>query len=217
MFKDRDHAGCQLAERLLAETLTDPVVFALPRGGVPVALPVARALGAPLELLLVRKLGMPGQSELAAGAVVEGEPLDVVFNDGVLRMGGLTKADFEPAIAEKKKEIADRRVKYLKGRSRTSAKGRTAVVVDDGVATGATARAALKGLALQSPAKIVLALPVGPEDVLRDLERLVDQVICLEIPEPFYAVGAHYREFRQVSDDEVVTLMDAYENERKNK
>ena len=158
---------------------------------------------------------MPGQPEVAAGAAVEGDPVEVVFNEQVLRMAALSEKDLEPVVEQKRQEIADRREKYLRGRDRVSVTGKTAVVVDDGVATGATMRAALVGLARQKPARIVLALPVAPADALELLEGSADRIVCLETPEPFYAVGAHYSDFRQVSDDEVVALMDAYMKERK--
>jgi len=207
MFTDRAEAGNELAERIAAMQLADPVVLALPRGGVPVAVPVAARLGAPLDLILVRKIGVPGHEELAAGALVEGaEP---VFNPDVLRMTGRTEADFARTVDRKRAEIAARRSLYLAGRAPVPLAGRTAVVIDDGIATGASMRAALKGLAQREPARIVLAVPVAPRDALEALRALVDDIVCLEMPDFFYAVGAHYREFGQVSDDEVARAMAA--------
>lgn len=207
MFSDRTAAGEALAEALAEAAPKDPVVLALPRGGVPVALPVARALGAPLDLLLVRKIGMPGQSELAAGALVEGEPPQAVYNEELLRMTGLSEADFARQVAEKEEEIAERRRLWLEGRAPVSLDGRTAVVVDDGIATGATVRAALAGLRARAPAEIWLAVPVAPPDTLSALRSLADRVICLETPEPFRAVGLHYRHFPQVSNAEVAEML----------
>jgi len=215
MYLDRTDAGKKLAARLVSEEYPDPVVFALPRGGVPVAVEVARALGAPLDLLLVRKLGMPGHAELAAGAVVEGG--GIVFNDAILAHYRLTQGDFAGAIAEKEAEIAARRRAWLDGREPADIAGRTAIVVDDGIATGATLKAALKGLRRMNPARIVAAVPVGPADTVDQLRALADDVICLDCPEPFYAVGGHYADFTQTSDAEVARLMQDYRAEQEDK
>lgn len=208
MFADRTEAGEALARRLRRKPMADPVVYALPRGGVPVALPVARVLNAPLDLLLVRKLGAPGQPELAAGALVEGaEP---VFNHPILSAFGVTEADMAPQVARKRDEIAQRRDLWLKGREPVPVRDRTAIVVDDGIATGATIRAALKGLRGRRPGRIVLAVPVAPADTVATLRPLVDDLICLETPEPFLAVGAHYRHFDQVPDAAVAAMLSDY-------
>ncbi len=214
MFQDREEAGRELAGRLAALAPERPVVLALPRGGVPVALPVARALDAPLDLLLVRKIGMPGNPELAAGALVEGTPPEVVFNHCILRASGLGEADFAAAIEAALKEIGRRRERYLGGRPPLPVAGRSAIVVDDGIATGATVKAALGGLRARGPATIVLAIPVAPRDVVPDLAPLVDELICLETPDPFHAVGMHYRDFRQLSDPEVTAALQAAERGR---
>lgn len=206
-FLDRNAAGEALAQALSTHDLADPVVLALPRGGIPVALPVAKALGAPLDLLLVRKLGAPGQPELAAGAVVEGDPPQTVFNDHIMNAFGLTPDDMKPLIDEKLVQIADRRKLYLGSRAQVPVADRTAIVVDDGIATGATVRAALKALRARKPRAIILAVPVAPSDALAELKGLVDQVVCLSEPQPFFAVGAHYVRFNQVSDDEAVALL----------
>lgn len=207
MFRDRAEAGEALADALAGLSLSDPVVLALPRGGVPVAAPVARRLKAPLDLLLVRKIGAPGHEELAVGAVVDGAVHETVFNKGVLAMLGKTEADFASAIARKLEEIEVRRAAYLGGAVPVPVEGRTAIVVDDGIATGATAKAALLGLRRRHPATVILAIPVAPADTLAELEPLVDRVVCLEIPDPFYAVGAHYRDFAQVEDGDVTALL----------
>lgn len=209
MFRDREEAGRKLAEAVAHAAPEAPVVLALPRGGVPVAQPVAQRLGAPLDLLLVRKLGVPGQPELAAGAVVEGPPHEVAFNADVLRMTGLAEGDFDAAIADKLKEIETRRNTYLQGRAPVDVAGRTAIVVDDGIATGATVRAALKALRRRAPRAIWLAVPVAPREAIAEMEPLVDRLICLEVPPMFYAVGAHYAGFDQVDDAEVAAAMRA--------
>lgn len=207
MFEHRIEAGRQLAGAVAALGLAAPVVLGLPRGGVPVAAEVARALDAPLDLILVRKLGVPGHEELAAGAVGEGDPPVVVLNPHVMAITGGTEADFREKIAAKAREIAARRQLYLGGRARVPVRGRTVVVVDDGIATGATVRAALQVLRSCEPARLVLAVPVSPDDTLHALRGEVDDLICLEVPRPFHAVGAHYRDFTQVTDAEVVALL----------
>lgn len=206
MFRDRTEAGERLAEQLAKAHLTDPVVLALPRGGVPVALPVAARLKVPLDLLLVRKIGVPGNPELAAGALVEGAEAPI-FNEQILHELGLREADFADAATVKRAEIAVRRRKWLAGRAPVPLKGRSVVVVDDGVATGATVRAGLQGLQGSGVREVVLAVPVAPPAVLTRLEPLCDKIICLDTPETFLAVGAHYRDFAQVSDEDVVALL----------
>ncbi|WP_372893289.1 phosphoribosyltransferase [Rhodosalinus sp.] len=207
MFEDRKEAGETLAERIAAQHPERPVVLALPRGGVPIAATVAERLGAPLDLLLVRKLGLPGHSELAAGALVEGDPPQAVYNPEVLTMAGLDERDFEVQIAEKTQEIAERRARWLAGRAPVDLSGRTAIVVDDGIATGATVRAALRGLHARAPAAVWLAVPVAPPDTLERLAHAADEVICLDRPRDFQAVGLHYRHFPQVSSDDVAEIL----------
>jgi predicted phosphoribosyltransferase len=207
MFRDRTEAGEALAEALARMDLVDPVVLALPRGGIPVAVPVANRLCAPLDLLLVRKIGAPGHEELAVGAVVDGPVHETVFNRNVLSMLGLREEDFEEAVQRKLAEIEERREKYMGETPPVAVEGRTAIVVDDGIATGATVRAALRGLRRRAPRDIVLAVPVAPADSLAEIEPLVTGIVCLDMPEPFVAVGAHYRHFPQVDDGEVVSMM----------
>jgi putative phosphoribosyl transferase len=214
MFRDRTEAGVALGRAVRAliggdPALRDPVVLALPRGGVPVAAEVARALGAPLDLLLVRKIGAPGNPELAVAAVVEGDPPDLAVNRTIQRVAGVTDADLDAAKDRQLSEIARRRALYLQGRPPTPITGRTAVLVDDGVATGATMRAALTALRRRGPAAVILAIPVAPADVLDDLRREATHLVCLETPEPFIAVGAHYADFDQVSDAEVAAVIRA--------
>jgi len=207
MFTNRTAAGEALADTLEDLQLENPVVLALPRGGVPVAIPVAKRLNAPLDLLMVRKIGLPGRPEVAAGAVVDGEGRDVVFNTKMLRSMGLDENSFAAAIAQKFSEIKARRKLYLGTRSPEPLAGRSVIVVDDGVATGATVKAALKSLRSRGAGLVLLALPVAPRDILGELRSLADQVICLETPSPFYAVGAHYQDFGQVEDAEVQKML----------
>lgn len=206
-FADRKEAGERLAEALAALKLGDPVVLALPRGGVPVAAPVAHALNAPLDLLMVRKIGTPGNPELAAGAVVDGAAHQVVFNKNILAGIGLREADLADAIAAQLKVIEERRAVYLQDRAPVPIDGRDVVVVDDGIATGATVKAALKALAARAPRSITLAVPVAPGSAQEEFAALVDTFICLETPLYFYAVGQAYVDFGQTSDDEVVELL----------
>jgi putative phosphoribosyl transferase len=206
-FQDRKAAGEALAKAVARKRLADPVVLALPRGGVPVAVEVARALKAPLDLVLVRKIGVPEQPELAAAAVVDGGDPEIVINDDVVELAGVTPAYIREQAKAELEEIERRRALYLAGRPRVPLEGRTLVVVDDGIATGASIRAALKALKRKKPKMLVLAVPVASTDTVAALRREVDAVICLETPEPFYAIGMHYRDFHQVPDGEVVRLL----------
>ncbi len=208
MFQNRKSAGQELARALAGRDFPDPVVLALPRGGVPVAFEVARALKAPLDLVMVRKIGAPGHEELAMGAVVNGDAPQIVVNEDVARSYGLGREEVEARAAPGLAEIARRRDAYLSGRATVPLAGRTAIVVDDGIATGATMRAALQAVRARGPARLVLAVPVAAPDRLKALEAEVDAAICLEAPQGFYAVGAHYRDFPQLDDDEVIRLME---------
>jgi putative phosphoribosyl transferase len=205
MFSNRSEAGRLLARRVQAMGLADPVVLALPRGGVPVAVEVARALGAPLDLLLVRKIGAPQQPELAVGAVGEGGELFV--DRHLMDLTGATDEYMARQSREQLAEIARRRTAYLGGRAPLPLAGRTAVVVDDGIATGATVHAALKALRRRRPASVVLAVPVASREAVAALSADVDELVCLAQPALFRAVGEHYADFDQVSDDEVEQLM----------
>jgi putative phosphoribosyl transferase len=203
----RDEAGRRLAERLLHYRGQDAVVLALPRGGVPVAAQIADALQAPLDLLFVRKIGLPWQPELAYAAVVDGNPPEVVINDDVARYEPLSESALAQATQDEVDEIERRRAAYMAGRAPLDVTGRVAIVVDDGLATGTTARAALKGLRRRQPSRLVLAVPVAPEDTVRDLRPLVDELVVLEMPEPFRAIGLHYADFHQLDDDEVLAIL----------
>ena len=211
MFADRKAAGEALAKELVASAPENPLVLALPRGGVPVALAVADVLNARLDLLLVRKISMPDQPELAAGAVVDGAVHEVVFNHEILRRMGLDESDFDDAIRDKLEEIEARRERWMGNRAPEPVSGRNVIVVDDGIATGATIRAALKALKKSGAAHILLAVPVAPPEVLEELEPLVDKVLCLNTPRPFYAVGAHYEDFRQVNSAVVSELLRSFD------
>jgi putative phosphoribosyl transferase len=184
--------------------LDDPVVLALPRGGVPVGYEIARALKAPLDVLLVRKIGAPGHEEFALGALVEADPPIVVLNEGVPARYMLHVQTQSALEAE---ELERRRQAYRDGRPLLRVAGRTAIVVDDGIATGATFRAALEAMKQLNAAKVIAAIPVAPAESLPAIEALADEVVCLATPEPFYAVGLHYGDFSQTSDEEVVDLL----------
>ncbi len=208
MFHDRREAGRQLAAEIVRRNYPDPVVLALPRGGVPVAFEVAKALRAPLDLVMVRKLGVPFNPEVAAGAVVDGAAPDIVLNEDVVRRAGMTIDDIRAIAAKELETIRRRRALYLGGRAPVSVQGKTAIVVDDGVATGATAMAALRAVRDNGAKRVVLAAPVAPPDVVHRLAGLADEVVVLSMPDPFYAVGAHYRVFDQTADEEVIRLLD---------
>jgi predicted phosphoribosyltransferase len=206
-FRDREDAGRQLAAALADYKDQDPVVLALPRGGVPVAAQVATALAAPLDLILVRKIGVPIQPELAMGAVVDGGNPLVVRNEDVIAMVGINETDFKAVCDRELAEIDRRRQRYLGDRERVEVAGRTAIVVDDGVATGATTRAALRATRARNPRKLVLAVPVAPTESLAELRQEADDVVCLEDHRFFAAIGLYYSDFRQISDEQVIELL----------
>ena len=208
-FNDRCEAGRKLAEALRHYRGKDAVVLALPRGGVPVAAEVAASLDAPLDLLLVRKVGVPWQPELAMGAVIDGDEPITVRNEDIIGLANVTDADFEAAAKAELAEIERRRKRYIGERPRPAIKDRVAIIIDDGIATGATVRAAIRGLRRKEPKKIVLAVPVAPPDTVDALRDEVDELVCLEAPEMFRAISLHYREFRQVSDAEVTRILDS--------
>jgi len=207
-FRDRIDAGRQLAKRLSRfADRSDVVVLALPRGGVPVGYEVARALHAPLDVFLVRKLGLPGHEELAMGAIATGGVR--VVNDEVVRRLGVPEAMIDEVAAEELKELKRRERSYRADRSAPNVKDRTVILVDDGLATGSTMRAAVAALRRLHPAWIVVAVPVGAADTCATLAEEADEVVCVSMPEPFYAVGSWYEDFGQTSDDEVRALLDA--------
>ncbi|MCB1380624.1 MAG: phosphoribosyltransferase [Alphaproteobacteria bacterium] len=206
-FATRATAGRLLAKRLMTMAIEDPVVLALPRGGVPVAAEVAKALEAPIDLVMVRKIGVPWQPELAAAAVVDGGETEVILNEPVMRMAGLERKDLDEGVARELAEIARRRTRYLGGRTPIVVTGHTAIVVDDGIATGTTMRAALRAVRRRGPKRLVLAVPVAPPDAIATLRAEVDDVVCLEQPRNFGAIGVFYADFHQVPDDEVIGLL----------
>jgi len=208
LFTDRNDAGRQLAAKLDRFRGQHVVVLALPRGGVPVASEVADFLNAPLDLLIVRKIGLPIQPELAMGAVIDGADPVVVRNEDVIRLARISAAGFDLACREQLAEIKRRRERYLKGRAPIDVAGRVAIVIDDGIATGATVRAAIRGLRRRNPSSIVLAVPVAPHDTIASLKQEADEVVCLQQPHFFEAIGLYYLDFRQLSDENVVKLMD---------
>lgn len=207
-FRDRSDAGHRLAEKLIGVDTDNAVVIALPRGGVPVAAIVAEELGLPLDVILVRKVGAPQQPELAVGAVTDGDEMRLTVNRDIQAELGLSDEEIEELARRQLPEIERRCETYYKGRSPTPLSGKTVIVVDDGVATGATVNAALRLIRAQKPARLILALPVAPADAIARLEEHADTVICLQTPSPFYAVGAHYADFSQVSDEEVIALLE---------
>ncbi|MDH2399269.1 phosphoribosyltransferase [Bradyrhizobium sp. SSUT18] len=207
VFADRREAGRRLAPLLMKYKDQHPVVLALPRGGVPVAFEVAQALIAPLDVALVRKIGAPGHDELGLGAVVDGAHPQIVLNDEIVRAVQPGNAYLEAETSRQLAEIERRRHLYRDGEPPIDVAGRTAIVIDDGIATGGTVKAVLKALARAKPSRLVLAVPVAPKDSLADLNSEADEIICLATPDPFYAVGLNYRDFRQTSDQEVVELL----------
>lgn len=207
LFTDRHQAGRELAARIAALGLRDAVVLALPRGGVPVAAEIASRLGAPLDLLMVRKIGAPGHEEYGIGAVVDGSAAQSVIDEDAARMVGADAAYVAAQVKRQLAEIERRRTLYRLG-SPVPLAGRTAILVDDGIATGGTVRAAILALGRSGAAQVILAVPVAPADVIAGLAPLCDQIVCLATPVPFHAVGLHYRDFRQVEDAEVVRLLE---------
>ncbi|RBY80258.1 phosphoribosyltransferase [Blastococcus sp. TF02-09] len=203
-FADRRDAGRALGARLAGTLTGDVIVLGLPRGGAVVAAEVAAALGARLDVLLVRKLGLPRQPELAMGAVAAiGDAVETVRSAEVLAAAGIDEATFAGVRDRELAELRRRQAAYRGARPAVDVAGRTVVLVDDGLATGATVRAALRVLAGRRPARTVVAVPVGSLTVVRELEALADQVVCLLTPSSLRAVGGAYRDFAQTSDDEV--------------
>ena len=186
---------------------SNPVVLALPRGGVPVGFEIARALHAPLQVVLARKIGAPGQPELGLGAVVDGANPQIVLNEELVAALDPGEQYLREEEQRQLQEIERRKALYGISGTSLNLTGRTAIVVDDGIATGGTIKAVLQALRNQPHGHIVLAVPVAPADSLREIAPLADEAVCLMTPEPFYAVGAHYRDFTQTSDEEVIELL----------
>ena len=207
LFQDRMQAGRRLAMALGYLKTAHPLILALPRGGVPVAYEIARTLDSDMDLLFVRKIGAPGHEEFALGAVVDGATPQLVLNADVVRSLAPSPNYIQAEMRRQLQEIARRRRLYTGDRPAKPLTARTLVVVDDGIATGATVRAALRGIRKAHPAKIVLAVPVGPHDTIEQLRDECDEIVCLATPEPFVAVGLHYAHFDQTSDEEVILLL----------
>ena len=205
-YRDRTEAGRRLVRRLSTYIgRNDVIVLGLPRGGVPVAFEVAAALGAPLDVMVVRKLGTPGQEELAMGAIGSGGAR--VLNEEIVAQLGLSDAAIERVEARERRELTRREEVYRGERPAPELAGRCVILVDDGLATGATMRAAIKALRPLRPARIVVAVPVAPSEVVARVRREADEVVCPETPEPYIAVGRWYRAFPQTGDDEVRELL----------
>ncbi len=206
MFSDRRDAGVQLTSRLKGyKDQVGVLVLALPRGGVATGYEVARYLNVPLDIVIVRKIGFPGQPELAIGAV--SETGTVVLNESIISMYGVPKDYIDREISRQKEEISRRVKLYRKGKRLPSLEGKTIILVDDGVATGATIKAAITTLREEKLKKLIVALPVAPPGIADELKQVVDSFICIETPIDFMAVGAYYHDFTQVSDEEVIKLL----------
>ncbi|HEY5611217.1 MAG TPA: phosphoribosyltransferase [Thermoanaerobaculia bacterium] len=206
-YRNREEAG-----RVLARALghyagrPDVVLLALPRGGVPIAFEVAEALDAPLDVFVVRKLGVPGHEELAMGAIATGDTR--VLNHGVIRDLAISSALIDEVTVAERRELERREKKYRGERPPLDLRGRTVILIDDGLATGSTMRAAIAAVRQKSPTKIVVGVPVAPTDACEDLNGEVDEIVCARTPEPFYAVGLWYEEFDQTTDEEVHDLLE---------
>lgn len=207
LFRDRAEAGQQLAAKLEKyANRPDVLILALPRGGVPVAFEVAQALHAPLDVFLVRKLGVPGHAELAMGAIASGGVR--VLNDEAVRMLGISDEVIESVAAKEHKELERREHAYRGDRPAPKVRGRTVILIDDGLATGSSMRAAVAALRQQGPARIVVAVPVGATETCAELKAQADEIICAATPAPFHAVGLWYDDFSQTTDEEVHDLLE---------
>jgi putative phosphoribosyl transferase len=206
LFDDRRSAGRALASRMSQRALPNPVVYALPRGGVPVALEVAELLNAPLDLLLVRKIGVPWHPELAAGAVVDGEHPDIILNADIIRAAGLTDAEVTIRARAQLPEVERRRSLFMPGKRPVPARGKTAILVDDGIATGASMSAAIAAVGRRDPQRVIVAVPVMSRNSVLTLHGLVDKIVCLAAPDDFGGVGEFYGDFHQLSDEEGAAL-----------
>jgi putative phosphoribosyl transferase len=211
-FRDRRDAGRQLGRDLMARGEDDPVVLALPRGGVPVGVEVAAALGAPLDILAVRKLGAPGNPELGVGAVAEGDT--AVVDARAAAALGMTDRTLEATLARESRELARRVGRYRAGRARLPLRGRTAIAVDDGLATGLSDLAAVRALRARGARRVVVAAPVGSPEAVSLLAREADDVVCVIVPERLLGVGLWYRDFTPVSDAQVLALLGARSDAR---
>jgi len=208
LFLDRTHAGLALAQALAEYKGQDVVVLALPRGGVPLAFEIARALCAPLDLVLVRKIGAPGFEELAIGAIADGQAAELVTDPDLIRRLNVPPEWIEETRIRETVEMERRRRVYLQGRKSKKITGRIAILVDDGLATGATMLAALRATRRSRPARLIVAVPIGAPEAIARIRAEADVVVCLHAPPQFGSVGEHYRHFPQLQDEEVITLLD---------
>lgn len=207
LFEDRADAGRRLAQAVAAEAPPEPLIMALPRGGVPVAFEIAMHLHAPLEVLIVRKIGAPGHQEFGLGALVDGEEAELVLNREAVRLVRPPRGYLAAETERQRAEIARRRILYLGDREPLSPRDRNVVLVDDGIATGGTIRAAIEALRRAGVRSLLLAVPVAPASAIARLRSSVDSIVCLSTPAFFRAVGLHYRDFEQTSDAEVMALL----------
>jgi predicted phosphoribosyltransferase len=205
LFRDRIEAGQLLGRELAGRTIENAIVLALPRGGVPVGYEVAKALGAPLDVFIVRKLGVPGHEELAMGAIAAGGVR--VLNRDVLDYARVTQQQLDAVAAREERELARREAEYRGNRGPLDVRGRTVIVVDDGLATGSTMRAAVQALRAMEPKRVIVAVPVGAAQTCEELGEIADEVVCLRTPDPFEAVGQWYDDFTQTTDAEVHALL----------
>lgn len=204
MFLDREDAGKQLAEKLKAYQSEKPLVFALPRGGVPVGCIVSKSLNAPLDIIVVRKIGAPWQPELGVGAIAPGVE---IYNEGLLKELGLKPQDLKETLKLEEHELKRRLKLYGGEETLKKIQGKTVILIDDGLATGISAQAALKSLKQWKPKKLILAVPVGSPFTIEKLKQEIDDLVCLKAPADFYAIGSYYVDFAQVSDAEVIDLL----------
>lgn len=206
-FEDRKDAGQKLAAAIAKLNLKNPVILALPRGGVPVASEVAKALKAPLDILITRKLGAPFNAELAMGAIVEGEPETTFLNEDLIKFLKVTKEHLDEEKKKQLAEISRQQQVFRGGRGRGNMTGKTIVLIDDGIATGASVHAALKAIRAEKPAQLILAVPVASPDALQSLRGDANEIVCLTSPEDFQAVGQFYRSFFACADEDVTRLL----------
>ena len=210
IFENRRDAGKQLAKELSEfKGQNDAIVLGLPRGGIPVAYEVAKALELPLDVFIVRKLGVPGQPELAMGAIASGDIK--VMNESVVRNAGISDQQIEEVAHKEKEELKKREKAYRGARPDIDLQGKTVLIVDDGLATGASMRAAISALRKHNPKKIIAAIPTAPRDTCQEFESEVDQIICLRTPSPFWGVGGSYQNFSQTTNEEVRTFLNKAE------
>ncbi|MBZ9846887.1 phosphoribosyltransferase [Mesorhizobium sp. CA14] len=215
MFRDRQDAGQKLGASLVRLQLQDPIVLALPRGGVPIAAEVAKALQAPMDLIIVRKVGAPGNPELAVAAIVDGDPPDVVLNREIVEAYALDDSALRSLIPQERPELERRRAIFRGKDLPLSVSGKTVIVVDDGAATGTTMKVAIRALKRRSSRKIIVALPVAPPEIVEELAQEADLTICLSQPARFRALSYYYASFPQLSDSEALDMMTHVRGDRR--